>query len=728
MHFTLPARPCFSAACRIIILISISLGSSYADEPSGEPIQMEAYSVTGSADSDSLQAPASRSGTKSDTPFLDVPQTVDVVGRNVFSLEGARSLEDVLSNVAGVSPSVGDGQRDQVYIRGFVATYDEYVDGVRDSEMYFRDLSNIEQVEVLKGPSAALYGRGSSGGLINRITRKPSDTPSGDISVTAGSWGDGRSEIDATGPLGSSPLTYRFDGAAETSGGFRDEYFLQRLHLSPSLAWTPSRDARLLVQLDGLTDRRLDDLGVPALVGMPGSGFPGTAPDVPISAYYGSPDGRQADYVLAQVFSATATYDQAIAHDLSLHAVTRVEHYALDRNNVLPTGVFLPEGGVFDGDLSDVWVARSDRHILRHENDLFEQLEVSWEGAAAGVAHRVLLGTELARQTANTNSLQYADAPVSLVDPVLTRRPADEAPSSHTFNAVAASTCGIYLQDQVTLAAQWKLLVGARADYFSVDQNGRIAPYTALSNTSRKASPRVGLVWEASRHFSVYASASRSFQPAADGLSIAVTSAALAPQETQSVEVGVKASLASDRLTATASVFDLERDISETNPLSGALTNAGLQRSRGIEVSTSGRLSRAWNVTAAYTLLGARIVDGGLDAAGVDLNGRRPGLVPRSGASLFTTYALTGRFGIGAGAEAMGQRFTSNDDFVSIPGYATFAALAYFRAGRWEARLRLDNLADKRYIDTAGEGTDATGQTVMPGAPRHVSATVMLRF
>ncbi|MGA2693933.1 MAG: TonB-dependent receptor plug domain-containing protein, partial [Opitutaceae bacterium] len=117
----------------------------------------------------------SRTATKTDTPLADVPETVDIVGRDLFAMEGARSLEDVLSNIAGISPSVGDGQRDQVYIRGFAATNDEYIDGVRDSETYFRDLSNIDQVEVIKGPAAALYGHGSAGGIINRVTRQPTD-------------------------------------------------------------------------------------------------------------------------------------------------------------------------------------------------------------------------------------------------------------------------------------------------------------------------------------------------------------------------------------------------------------------------------------------------------------------------------------------------------------------------------------------------------------------------
>ena len=213
-------------------------------------------------EADPFFAPTASSATKNDTPLLDLPQTVNVVPRDLFVLQGARSIEDALLNVAGVSPSVGDGQRDQVYIRGFSAQYDQYLDGVRDEAMYFRDLSNIDRVEVLEGPSAVLYGHGSAGGIVDRISRLPTATPVGSVDVTYGSWDQRRSELDSGGPLGSPSLTYRFDAADEDSGGFRDQYFLERYHLSPSVAWKATPDTKVLVQFDYLNDLRLDDLGM----------------------------------------------------------------------------------------------------------------------------------------------------------------------------------------------------------------------------------------------------------------------------------------------------------------------------------------------------------------------------------------------------------------------------------------------------------------------------------
>lgn len=691
-------------------------------------VRLETVEVDASADTKSFRAASAKSGTKTDTPLLDIPETIDVVGRDLFALEGARSLEDVLSNVAGVSSSVGDGQRDQVYIRGFAATNDEYIDGVRDSETYFRDLANISQVEVIMGPAAALYGHGSAGGIINRITRKPSDSPVGEFDLSLGSWGEERAELDAGGPLGFSDISYRLDAAQEASGGFRDQYFLGRQHVSPSVAWKPSKDTRVLVQLDALADRRLDDLGIPALVGPTGSGFPGIAPSVPISSYYGSPDGRRADYVSADVGSATVTVDESLGPNWTLHDVARAEHYTLDRNNVLPTGVYLLSGGIFDGDLSAVWVTRSGRHILRRQNDLFDQLEGVWNTDAGGIAQEVLVGAEAARQTAGTKASQFAESPVALVDPVLTDRPAGEAPSSQTATEAGAGTAGLYAQDQLTFSRQWKALVGVRMDYFSVEQDSLLAPFPRLNNLSRSASPRAGLVWQPSKELSFYTSAGRSFQPSGDGLSIAATNAALSPQETTSYEIGSKTDLAGGRLTATAALFQVERNISETNPLTTVVSNGGNQRSRGAEISLAGRLTAQWSVSAGYSLLDARIVNGGYDTGGILLDGRQPGLVPRNNATLFTTFDLRDGLGFGGGALYTGGRFTSNDDSVAMPAFTVLNAVAYYRRRHWEARLNLNNILNHRYYATAGEGTDAVGQTVMPGAPANVQGTVAWQF
>lgn len=669
------------------------------------------------------------SATKTDTPIQDLPQTVNVVPRDLFVLQGARSIEDALLNVAGVSPSVGDGQRDQVYIRGFSAQYDQYLDGVRDEAMYFRDLSNIERIEVLEGPSAVLYGHGSAGGIVDRISRQPTSSPVGSLGITFGAFDQRRAELDSGGPLGAGGLTYRLDAAAEESGGFREQYFLERYHVSPSVAFQMSPSTRLLLQYDYLNDLRLDDLGIPALVGAPGSGFTGTAPEVPDSAYFGSPDSFDRDYVRAAVHTATLTLDHGFGGGVALHEVFRAEHYTLDRNNMLPTGVYLPSGLPFTGDLDSVWVKRSQRRILRLENDLFNQLEASWTLGGHALTQNLLVGFEAGRQSADSNSKQYNAPAVALVRPVLTDVAPNAPAASATLTAARADTAGLYFQDQLVFAGQWRALVGLRADYYQVSQQNRLPPYNQIKTQVRTVSPRVGLVYAPRPDLSAYATVSRSFSPASgDGVSTAATTAALAPLKATNLEAGLKSSLLGDAFSATLAIFQLTRDITETDAATNLTTSAGSQRSRGVDLVLAGRVTTRWSVSASFELLDPVIVNGGRDGAGILLDGRTPALVPRNSASLYTTYDLGHGFGIGGGTVSMGGRFTSNDDSVSLPAFTVVNAVAYYRSRNWEARVNVNNLLDHRYLITAGEGTDFTGQTVMPGAPLNVSGSLVWHF
>lgn len=179
--------------------------------------------------------PTAVSATKIEAPLRDIPQTVNVVPQSLLRDQGVRSMQDVLKSVPGVGLSTGDGQRDQVTIRGFSAIADQFIDGMRDDAMYFRDLSNIEQVEVLKGPASVLYGRGSSGGLINRITKKPGIDKS-EVGLQIGSWNQRRGEFDLARNNSESGMAFRITGAVERADSYRDQQFLQREVIAPSLS------------------------------------------------------------------------------------------------------------------------------------------------------------------------------------------------------------------------------------------------------------------------------------------------------------------------------------------------------------------------------------------------------------------------------------------------------------------------------------------------------------
>lgn len=231
-------------------------------------------------------AASSASGTKTEAPLRDVPQTIDVVPQQVIRDQGATSMQDTLRNVAGVGLSHGDGQRDQVSIRGFTSIGDQFVDGFRDDALYFRDLSNIERVEVVKGPAAVLYGRGSSGGLVNRVTKKPG-TDVSDIALSVGRRADKRAEFDVGRAPSGSDWSWRVTGAAEDANSYRSQQFLERQAIAPSVLWKPDGATSLLLQADYLRDKRVTDFGIPAYRGRP--------VNVPAGTYFGSANARDAD-------------------------------------------------------------------------------------------------------------------------------------------------------------------------------------------------------------------------------------------------------------------------------------------------------------------------------------------------------------------------------------------------------------------------------------------------
>ena len=218
--------------------------------------------VTVSADEDQTYAPATaRSATKTSAPLRDVPQSVNVVTEKLIEDQNATSMEAALRNVPGVSFNHGDGQRDQVLIRGFSAISDWFVDGVRDDALYFRDLSDTERVEVLKGPAAVLYGRGSSGGIINRVTKKPifGSPFGGEVSLGVGNDGYRRATADLNTAIGDA-MAFRLNVAGEDSDSYRDQQFTQRYNIAPSLAIKFSPQTDLLLQYTNLRDERLTDV------------------------------------------------------------------------------------------------------------------------------------------------------------------------------------------------------------------------------------------------------------------------------------------------------------------------------------------------------------------------------------------------------------------------------------------------------------------------------------
>lgn len=658
--------------------------------------------------------PTATSATKIEAPLRDIPQTVNVVPQSLLRDQAAQSMQDALKAVPGVGLSHGDGQRDQVTIRGFSAIADQFVDGLRDDALYFRDLSNIEQVEVLKGPASVLYGRGSSGGLINRITKKPGINLS-EVGVTLGSSNQRRGEFDLARAPQDSRFAFRITGALERADSFRDQQFLDREALAASLLFKASADTSVLLQMDHLKDSRITDFGIPALNGRPVDVRPG--------AYYGAANARDVDVSTSKVESVGLTLNHRFNDSLSLRNAFRYYTYSLNRNNTLTRSV----------NARDLTFTLNHGNVYRDEHGWFNQTELAQKTQLLGMKHQVLYGVELGQQ--NKDVVNFS-APVTdangrirnfaLFNPTLPTLPLSTSQTPGANNLGTFKTLAFYAQDLVELSAQWKALAGLRYDHFEQETYERMPGKSNLGRTDTSWSPRIGLVYQPSTTWSYYASWSQSFQPSGEAFSLAANNAQIAPEETTNQEVGVKWDLPDGKSSLTASLFKLERtNIKSTDPVTNTLVPLGVQRTQGLELTFAGEVAPTWQIWAGYAFLDGKMTNSPAVEAGQPVQGKRPTLTPRHSANLWVTKALGHGFGLGGGLNYVGARFANPGNTVTLPGYTTVDAMAYYRMGSWDMQLKLNNLFDRRYI-VAGHGSSPNLN--LPGAPRSAQVVARYRF
>jgi catecholate siderophore receptor len=653
-------------------------------------------------------APTATTATKVEAPLRDIPQTVNVVPQQLLQDQAVRSMEGALKWVPGVGLSHGDGQRDQVTIRGFTAIGDQFVDGLRDDALYFRDLSNIEQIEVIKGPASVLYGRGSSGGLINRITKKPGIDKT-EVAATVGSWNQRRGEFDLARNFGESGISFRVTGAVERADSYRDQQFLNREALAPSLLFKFSSDTSLLLQADYLSDRRVTDFGIPAYRGRP--------VDVPARTYYGAANARDNDVSESKVTSLGFTLNHRFNDQFSIRNAFRRYDYSLDRNNTLV-------GSVNEATLR---ASLNRSNVKRDEDGYFNQTELIQKLDMAGMKHQILYGVELGKQNKDqlfrtANNI----ATVSLFNPVPPVVPFQVTAAPSTDNLGIMKTASFYMQDLVTISDQWKALAGVRYDRFQQETDERRPGQPDLNRTDKAWSPRVGLVYQPTLTQSYYASFSKSFQPSGESFPLAANNAEIAPEETTNQEIGAKFDLFDGKASATASLFRLERtNIKATDPVTNRLIPIGVQRTDGLELTFNGELPGGWQIWSGYAYLDAVITSSIAIDAGQPVEGKRATLTPMHTANLWLTKNLGHGLRAGAGVNYVADRFANPGNTVTLPSYTTVDAMVAYRVAKWDLQLNINNLFDRDYI-VSGHGTSPNLN--LPGAPRNVQVTARYAF
>jgi catecholate siderophore receptor len=644
------------------------------------------------------------SATKTSIPLRDVPQTVAVVNSELIRSQAANSMQDAVRNVSGVSVHMGEGRRDQVLIRGFTALNDYYVNGVRDDAPYYRDLSTLDRIEVLKGPAAVLYGRGSSGGIINRVAKTPeTEQPlMGELTTFFGSYGMKRVAGDGGLSVDKS-LSFRLPGAYESSGSHRHDYYLDRYTFAPSMLWRLGDSTTLTGVFDYLNDNRLPDRGVPSLNGRPAN--------VHIGTYYGyAPD----DFLHNQAFAQSLTLEHRVGTWV-LRDNFRHTSYDFEFSNTFPNGMAVSNGETF--------VRRSQYNSEGTQRNYFNQAEAVKFLRLGRMNHTILTGVEYGHQDRDSIRFDGTASNAALTNPVLTRPVYATTPSQN--NIFEGTIAGIYLQDQVDLAAKWKAMVGVRYDYYRQRLNDLLPANADLGRIDRQFSPRAGLVYQPVTWASVYGSYSHSFQPSGEGLSLATNNDELKPETTANYEGGVKFEILRGKLSSTISAFHLMRNnIKTTDPVDPTrLILSGEQRTNGIEVSFSGRLARGLDLYGGYAWLDARILKSNSVTSGVAIQGRRPGQVPLHSGNIWAAYQFRNGFGFGSGVIYNADRFVANDDLVTLPGYTRVDATIFLKKRHYDIALNLRNVGNITYSENAHANF-----AIYPGAPISGVLTTRLRW
>lgn len=672
-------------------------------------------------DVDAPLKPAALASPRFTQPLIDTSQTVNVVPQALIEERAATTLRDVLRNVSGISMQAGEGGTpagDQLSMRGFSARTDIFIDNVRDLGGYTRDPFNLDQVEVVKGPSSDYSGRGSTGGSLNLVSKAPSLEPHTRAEVTGGSDAFQRYTVDSNQPLGkpgesSSALRLNAVYHKQDVAG-RDVVENERYGLAPSLAFGLGTPTETTLSLFHLAQDNVPDYGLPWVPAdnVPLADFANQPAPTDFENWYGLKDR---DYDITRTTFATAQVKHRLTESAQLRNVTRWGQ--TDRDSIITAPRFAST------DSTDI--RRSDEKYRDQRNQIITNVtDVTLDLKTGAIEHRLLLGVELVRETEDryTKVVTGSDSPSTPLDNPNPDDPyLEDLQRTGAISTAESTTTAFYVSDAIQLSERWKLNGGLRWDHFEFEQRPDGTPLS--QRTDAMFSYRAGLTYKPVREGSVYLGYGTSFNPTAEGLIISSSSnqpglADLEPEENRTLELGTKWELFGDKLFLNAAIFRTEKTNARTqdpDDPGDVLVLKGEQEVQGLELGAAGNLSRDWAVFAGYTLLDSEVKES-RDASEV---GNELPNTPEQSFSLWTTYDLLPALRFGAGLQHVDDRYSAVNNDRTAPSYTIYEAMIRYQVmPRLSLQLNGQNLGDKQYIDYVGGGhfIPGVGRTVLLSA------------
>ena len=696
-------------------------------------------------------------------PLLDTTQTISIIGRDLIQQQGATTLTEALRNSPGVgtfyagengSTSTGDA----IYMRGFDSSGSIFVDGVRDLGSISRDVFNVEQIEVTKGPDGTEYGRTAPTGAINMVSKQPLLDNAISGSIAYGSAQHKRATADWNQALGET-AAFRLNVMGQDSGvAGRDRVENNRWGVAPALAFGLGTPTRVYLDLLHVKQDNIPDGGV-STIGLPGYGSPDpTRPFLADAArvdpgnFYGT--GQDHDRVQADMFTALVQHD--FSESLALHDTLR---WGRTRQDYLLTSFVATAANLLTPDPADpsTWtVARSNPNFKNQTNRILtNQTNLTARFSTGAITHSLSAGIELSREKATTLGMAAFDGS-TWPAANLYRPDADVGGLLHgpngTYTNGTTDTVAAYVFDTLKFGEHWQLNAGARLDHYRTDYTstvicgarntpacgvlpaGSIVPGIDARVSDNLPNYKLGVLYKPTANGSIYANFAMAQEPPG-GNTLTFSSSSnsqdqpdLDPQKARTVEFGTKWNLLDDKLLLTGAVYRTTVDNQLVQDPTDPATyyQVGKKRVQGVEFNAVGRISTNWAISAGYTVMDTKVLDG----SPVTSDGSSVlAYTPKSAFTAWTTYRLPFNLTLGGGARHAGALHRGTDGAVGTPAftdsYWVFDAMASYPVNkRLDLQLNLYNVFDRDYVASINK----SGYRYIPGVGRSAMLTANFSF
>ena len=649
------------------------------------------------------------SATKTDTRIRDIPQSISVITEEQIKDQSLLGLTDAIKYSPGVMAGQGEGNRDSVWFRGNQSTSDLFVDGVRDDVQYYRDLYNIDRVEVLMGPNGMIFGRGGVGGVINRVTKEAHWENKNELRMQGGTYDHKRSSIDLNSGINET-LAVRINAMIEDSGSFRQGVESEKKAINPTFTFKPSDKTKIVVGMEYFNDKRTNDRGIPSV----GNGLQSRPFSTSRSTFFGNASQSPNEAIVKNGY---AIIDHTFDNGMSVKNTTRFSDYDKYYQNVYANGQ-VNEGNV----------KISGYYDNTQRQNFFNQTDLTYNFKTGSISHKLLTGLEIGLQeNENYRVNATSDPSVSASNPFAVLI-FNSSRSRNTSTDI--SNQAIYLQDQIYLNEQFQIIAGLRYDKFKTKFNDSVSPSNSANVNDQFLSPRVGLVYKPIEPVSLYTNYSLSYLPRTGEQLTSLTSSikSFDPEKITNIEAGIKYDLLQS-FSISSAIYRLERSNMTITDPSNSLNTIIVdgQVTKGFELGVAGKLFDSYSMYGGYTYQDAEITKNQGTGTTQITSGTSLGHVPEHTFSLWNKYEMNETWSAALGVVSRSDMFAATpttSTAVKLPGYARLDAAIYANINKQtKLQLNIENLLDKTYYQSAHNNNN-----IMYGYPLTARATLTYIF